>query len=64
MTTPDEPRDMAERYYNMFLKSQFDWTQDLKALGKTDEEILKEFITTAYWYGYTDAKMNMNQKIK
>jgi hypothetical protein len=47
-------REMAEGYYGMHKKSELYQKQDLKAWGKTDEEILMEFITTAYWYGYMD----------
>lgn len=54
----DNARDMSERYYGMFLNSNPSWFQDLRAVGKTDEEIIKEFITTAYWYGYMDGKTN------
>lgn len=47
-------RKMAEGYYAMHKNSEIYWKQDLKAWGNTDEEIFKEFITTAYWYGYMD----------
>lgn len=53
----DKGRDLARRYGDMFKKSELYWKQDLKAVGKTDEEILMEFITTAYWYGYVDGKL-------
>lgn len=55
----DTARDLAKRYYAMFLNSRYSWEQDLKARDYTDEEILQEFIETAYWYGYTDAKMKV-----
>lgn len=45
-------------YYKKFEKVKDDMVQDLKALGKTDDEILKEFITDTYWYGYMNAKLH------
>jgi len=47
---------LAEKYWDVFIKCRADLTQDLKALGKTDDEILKEFITSAYVYGYMNGK--------
>lgn len=52
-----EGRDKAERYYRMFKACEYDANQDLKAYGYTDEEILKEFITLSYWYGYMDGQI-------
>ena len=48
----------SDMHYGMFKKSEHDWKQDLKALGKTDEEILEEFITVSYYHGYMDARMD------
>lgn len=48
-------------YYERFEKVKNNMIQDLKALGKTDEEILKEFVTDAYWYGYVNAKRHPGQ---
>lgn len=45
-------------YYKKFEKVKEEMIQDLKALGKTDDEILKELITDAYWYGYMNAKLH------
>jgi len=44
--------EMATKFYDMFNKCKNDWSQKLKIIGRTDDEILKEFIETAYWYGF------------
>jgi len=48
--------ELSGIYYKLFLKSLPSWKRDLKGLGKSDEEILEEFITSAYFYGYLDSK--------
>lgn len=53
-------REMAERYYAMHKNSELYWKQDLKAWGATDEEVLMQFITTAYWYGYMDGVVKLD----
>jgi hypothetical protein len=54
----DEADKVSAWYYKKFEKVKDDMVQDLKALGKADEEILKEFLTDAYWYGYVNAKLH------
>ncbi len=54
----EDASKMSERYYGMYKKAESNMKQDMKALEKTEEEINKEFITTAYLYGYLDAKLN------
>lgn len=51
-----DANDKAERYYRMFKACEYDAKQDFKSYGYTDEEILKEFITLTYWYGYMDRR--------
>lgn len=45
----------AEFYNNMM--------QDLRAIGKTDEQIWHEFITDAFIFGFMTARKDRNDKI-
>ena len=46
----------SDWYFEKFCKDRPSWEMDLKAVGDSNEKILREFITTAFWYGYMEGR--------
>jgi hypothetical protein len=44
----------ADWYFERFCKDRPSWEMDLKAVGDSNEKILQEYITTAFWAGYLE----------
>lgn len=52
----------ADEFYNSRTKFYKDMRQDLLAMGKSEEDVIKEFIIDAYCSGYF--QVNKNEEIK